>query len=256
MLRAAILLGGERSGGQNVEFDHQDGTDQGKGCGGFWKSIFWKIYDRIHFILCYVQGFLCPDIPRKKDGGASGSKYVGATVLTPVVGAHFEPIAVLDFASLYPSIIRAENFCFSTIVMDPRYASLEGVEYQTVEVPGMGTYSYALNVEKGVIPSLLEDLLDARKASRKLSATAKADGMLWEAALYDAQQLAYKVSANSVYGALGATTSALSCPPLAASVTTVGRGMLEQAGKLALEKVPGSVLIYGDTVRIGVWYIL
>ena len=58
--------------------------------------------------------------------------FTGGKVLEPSVGAYWTPIATLDFASLYPSIIRAHNFCYTTIVLDPKYNNLPGFEYKDV----------------------------------------------------------------------------------------------------------------------------
>ena len=43
-------------------------------------------------------------------------KYDGATVIKPNRGFHKDPIATLDFASLYPSIMMAHNLCYSTLI--------------------------------------------------------------------------------------------------------------------------------------------
>lgn len=67
-------------------------------------------------------------------------------------------------------------------------------------------------------------------------------------AMFDGLQLAYKITANSLYGQLGATTSPICMKELAACTTAVGRSMI----KLASEKVPllfkGVNIIYGDSV--------
>jgi len=197
-----------------------------------------------------AKGYVCPDIERKEHGdGGDVVGFKGATVLDPQVGFHDAPVAVLDFASLYPSIIRAELICFTTVVMNPeKYGAVEGYTYKNVTIPAMGTYTFAeggVSKEDTVIPSLLTSLLQARKEARKKGALALERGDAWQAALYDAQQLAYKVSANSVYGGLGATFSALSYPPLAAAVTTIGRGMLELAGKTVVQWYPSASVVYG-----------
>lgn len=49
-------------------------------------------------------------------GGDRDDKYEGATVLEPIKGFYDVPIATLDFASLYPSIMMAHNICYSTLV--------------------------------------------------------------------------------------------------------------------------------------------
>jgi DNA polymerase delta subunit 1 len=127
-------------------------------------------------------------IPDDKAWAADG-KYEGATVLEPKKGAYFEPIAALDFSSLYPSIIRAHNMSPETLVMDARYDNIPGVEYYEIET-GLGTFRYAQRKEdgscQGVVPALLDDLAKFRKHSKKLMAGAKKAGDEFRENLYDA----------------------------------------------------------------------
>jgi DNA polymerase elongation subunit (family B) len=58
--------------------------------------------------------------------------FTGATVLTAQSGFYDENIAVLDFASLYPTIMISRNLCYSTFVMDDKYKNIEGVKYETM----------------------------------------------------------------------------------------------------------------------------
>ena len=58
-------------------------------------------------------GLLVPTAARKN---GEGEKFEGATVIDPVKGVYKEPIATLDFASLYPSIMMAHNLCYTTLV--------------------------------------------------------------------------------------------------------------------------------------------
>ena len=53
-------------------------------------------------------------IPNRKTE-ASGDKYEGAMVLEPMKGDYLDPIATLDFSSLYPSIMMAHNLCYTTL---------------------------------------------------------------------------------------------------------------------------------------------
>ena len=55
-------------------------------------------------------------MPRTAGAGDNGVAYEGATVLDPIAGYYDSPIATLDFASLYPSIMMAHNLCYSTLV--------------------------------------------------------------------------------------------------------------------------------------------
>lgn len=143
----------------------------------------------------------------------------------------------------YPSIIRANNLCYSTLVLDPRYDAVDGVDYYTVAT-GMGVYRFA-QAPQGVVPALLEDLAQFRKKAKKDMAAAKAAGDSWAEALFNSKQLAYKITMNSVYGFCGATKGMLPCVPIAASVTATGRAMIQQTKELAERLVPGSRVIYG-----------
>jgi DNA polymerase elongation subunit (family B) len=64
---------------------------------------------------------------------AIDDSFTGATVLEAKPGLYKENIAVLDFASLYPTIIISRNLCYSTMVMDPRYLGFEGVKYEKMK---------------------------------------------------------------------------------------------------------------------------
>ncbi|KAJ3044603.1 DNA polymerase delta catalytic subunit [Rhizophlyctis rosea] len=59
------------------------------------------------------KGFLIPLAEEREDG-----KFKGAIVLDPIIGKYDSPVAVLDFASLYPSIQMAYKVCYTTIVLD------------------------------------------------------------------------------------------------------------------------------------------
>ena len=187
------------------------------------------------------HSFLCPD----DEGIGTTGKYEGATVLDAQRGAYFDIVSGLDFASLYPSILRAHTMCYSTIVLDARYADLPGVEYYTIQT-GMGTYKFAQNVTS-VVPELLEELAAFRKASKADMAAAKRAGDAFGVSVHNGKQLAYKISANSVYGFLGATKGFMPIVPIASAVTATGRAMIEHTKALAEALVPGSRVVYGDT---------
>ena len=134
--------------------------------------------------------FMTPVIrfdPKKPQEGG----YEGATVLSAQIGAYYTPITALDFESLYPSIMMAHNLCFSTLIMNPRYDNLPGVEYET-----FGTHKFAQNVPS-LLPVILAELKAFRNQAKKDMKNAKDDTMK---NIYNGKQLAYKVSMNSVYG--------------------------------------------------------
>lgn len=60
------------------------------------------------------KGFILPTMRSGKSSDEKG--FEGAYVLDPEVGYYTEPIATLDFASLYPSIMMAHNLCYTTLV--------------------------------------------------------------------------------------------------------------------------------------------
>merc|ERR1719433_1003810 len=71
------------------------------------------------------HGFIMPTI--KSQG--SDDKYEGATVLEPITGFYDKPIATLDFASLYPSIMMAHNLCYTTLMRQDQVANLPAEQY-------------------------------------------------------------------------------------------------------------------------------
>jgi len=196
------------------------------------------------------EGYIVPTINGWSENKPAEDSFVGATVLPPLSGAYFDPITVCDFASLYPSIIRAHNLCHSTIVFDEeQYGNIEGVEYETIEWEDTikdqvvhQRFKYAKSVP-GILPKLLEKLTLSRKAYKKKMATATDP---FEKEIYNKCQLAVKVSMNSVYGFLAAHK--LPCKPIAATVTAVGRRMIQSTKDFMEKNYNASVAVYGDSV--------
>jgi DNA polymerase elongation subunit (family B) len=159
--------------------------------------------------------------------------YEGAIVFPPVKGVHYEPIPVLDYASLYPRSMILVNISQECHVIEPKYDNLPGYDYQSVTYnnnDGTTTtcrFAKKLDGTKGILPLILIELLDKRSATKKLMEKAAAAGDYFSSAIYDGLQLAYKVTANSLYGQVGAPTSPIYMKELAASTTATGRKMLE-----------------------------
>lgn len=182
-------------------------------------------------------GFMIPTIPFKK--AETVEKFEGATVLEAQTGAYYNPITALDFASLYPSIMVAHNLCYSSIVMDPKYDNIPGIEYEQY-----GDYRFAQGVPS-LLPEILTELKQFRKKAKK--AMAMAEGTPMEA-IYNGKQLAYKMSMNSVYGFTGAVNGGmLPLVAIAASVTMRGRQMIEQTKNYVEQNFEGAHVRYGDT---------
>ena len=230
-------------------------------------------------------------IPTAEEVAAQDS-YEGAIVLTPRPGFYSKsPIGVADFASLYPSTIISENISYNTLVWVKNYAidaagkpttfvyeygspeaeagAVKGEAWTDIEfdvwgvkegdtrkVPekvkrGLRICRYAQS-EKGTLPLIVEGLLAARKAKRK---EAEAEQDPFKKALLDAEQLAYKLTANSLYGQLGSSTFKIRLQHLAASVTAYGRKQILFAkdaietfyGPAANRRDCAAEIIYGDT---------
>lgn len=183
--------------------------------------------------------FIIPTFRRPQNDSADAEDgYQGATVLEAQTGAYYGPITALDFASLYPSIMCAHNLCYSTLVMDPKYDNLEGVEYETY-----GPHKFAQNVPS-LLPVILTDLKAFRKKAKKLMA--QHEGTQMEA-IYNGQQLAYKISMNSIYGFTGASKGMLPLVAIASTVTMRGRQMIETTKNYVEANFPGAKVRYGDT---------
>jgi len=181
-------------------------------------------------------GFMIPTLYSKATGD---EKYQGATVLDAQTGAYYGPITALDFASLYPSIMRAHNLCYSSLVIDPRFGNVPGITYEQY-----GPYRFAQGVPS-LLPAILNELAAFRKKAKKLMAQAEGTPM---EAVYNGQQLAYKISMNSIYGFTGATKGMLPCVAIASTVTMRGRQMIEETKNYVEEHFPGAKVRYGDSV--------
>ncbi|KAL7485072.1 hypothetical protein ACHAW6_012798 [Cyclotella cf. meneghiniana] len=184
----------------------------------------------------------------KKSGVGSDEGYEGATVLDPIKSYYEVPIATLDFASLYPSIMQAYNLCYSTMLSPKEAQAVDPAKYKKSE---NGHIFVKSEVKKGILPIILEELLSARKRAKKDMKNAPND---FEKAVQNGRQLALKVSANSVYGFTGAGVGQLPCLPIASSVTSYGRYLLEKTKSFVEENFTiaqgyeyDAQVVYGDT---------
>ena len=205
--------------------------------------------------------------------------YEGAIVLDPVPGIYTDdPIGVVDYASLYPSSIIEKNISHDTLIEESEY--LQYVDYETIiydnyiyeEEEGKITISKKIcpNNPKvtchflkkqegeplGVIPMVVQHLLDQRKATKK---RLKNETNELKKKVLDGLQLSYKLVANSVYGQMGARTSPIYKNKLAACTTAIGRERIYDAkggvedewfhkSEWALEnECQAPQVIYGDT---------
>jgi len=261
---------------------------------------------------CRRMNVLMPDLDKTK--GNEG--FEGAIVLQPKCGLYLdEPVAVVDYSSLYPSSIISENLSHDSKVWTKEYDLKGRIKrvtgtHEYDNLPGfkfvdkkIDTFRYMKNQrgrdekiktgykicrfvqfpdgELAIIPSILKELLAARKGTRNLIkyktvktvSGDKYDGLLKKTEtehiisnkdgefeilntdvvsvedtyndfmknILDKRQLAYKVTANSTYGQTGAKTSSFYEPDVAASTTKTGQELLIYA-KNVIEGV------YGDKI--------
>ena len=241
---------------------------------------------------CREKNTLMPDIEKSNDN----SGYEGAIVLPPKCGMYMDnPVACVDYSSLYPSSMISQNYSHDSKVWTKEYDlenkcikitgerdkhdrfiydNLPDYEYIDIE---FDTYRYIRknptsaavkvvsgkkicrwaqlsNNQKSIMPSILEELLKARKDTRKLIKTEN-DPFMQN--ILDKRQLGYKVTANSLYGQCGSKTSTFFEKDVAASTTATGRTMIIYARKI-IEEVYGNLLYetkkYG-TVRTRAEYV-
>lgn len=211
---------------------------------------------------CAAAGTLIPVLenPPQNIEGVPEESYEGAIVLDPEPGLYKDsPVGVCDFASLYPSTIISENISHDMLVWvrdytdggdlienvwgSDEYSECEGYAYTDIEFDLLKPdpadrrknpekircgrricrYAEPLDGTKGLLPEIIKKLLAARKAKRK---EAEREENPERKNLLDAEQLAYKITANSLYGQLGSKTFKVRLVYLAASVTAYARKQL------------------------------
>ena len=225
---------------------------------------------------CSEKNTLIPVLDRR----FGNESYDGAIVLPPKCDLYLDnPVACVDYSSLYPSSMISENLSHDSKVWTKEYNlngilvcstgeidgngvfiydNLPGYEYVDVEYdtyvwkhnargkaiktvngkkvcrfaqPKMDDVSGIIG-EKAIMPSILEELLEARSATRKLIPKQTDDFMK---NILDKRQLGYKVTANSLYGQCGAKTSSFYEIDVAASTTATGRKLLLYAKRVVEE---------------------
>ncbi|KAK6731230.1 hypothetical protein RB195_007596 [Necator americanus] len=172
------------------------------------------------------------NIDENEPEGKSKNKaqYSGGLVLEPKKGLYDSLVLLLDFNSLYPSIIQEYNICFTTVAH-----TKDGDE-----LPDIPSSSLA----EGILPCEIRGLVERRRQVKKLMK----DAPETKKKQYDIRQMALKLTANSMYGCLGFQQSRFYAKPLAALITSKGREILMHTKDL-VEKLGYSV-VYGDTDSI------
>ncbi|XP_058109892.1 DNA polymerase alpha catalytic subunit [Magnolia sinica] len=176
------------------------------------------------------------DMPFEDDAdkvkGKKGPSYAGGLVLEPKKGLYDKFVLLLDFNSLYPSIIQEYNICFTTVER-----SRDG------SIPSLPS-----SKTDGVLPKLLKNLVERRRNVKNWLKTAS--GIRLQQ--LDIQQQALKLTANSIYGCLGFSNSRFYAKPLAELITLQGREILQSTVDLVQNNLNLEV-IYGDTDSIMIY---
>jgi DNA polymerase elongation subunit (family B) len=186
-------------------------------------------------------GYLFPVLKKPEEKTPS---YEGAIVFDPEANVEYEALAVKDYASLYPSSIIHKNMSHETIIKSPmgnKYDNLEGITYFNASFKDHDNSIQYRRFAKigdklGVVPTTLRNLIAERNAVKKVMKGCK-DPFKYK--ILDGKQLALKITANSLYGALGADVSPIFQRDIAACTTSTGREMLKLARHFDENIVPG-----------------
>ncbi|ABV87975.1 DNA polymerase II [Shewanella pealeana] len=179
-------------------------------------------FNNLYLPHLHRAGYVAPSKP-----ASDGIESPGGYVMDSVPGL-YQHILVLDFKSLYPSIIR-------TFLIDPKglVEGLTQVEEQTVS----GFLGAQFSREKPILPMLIKNLSEQRELAK-----AHHDAPLSQA---------IKIIMNSLYGVLGSRGCVFHDARLASSITMRGHEIMKQT-RLWIE-AEGYKVIYGDTDSTFVW---
>uniref|UniRef100_A0A8C0R3U3 DNA polymerase zeta catalytic subunit n=1 Tax=Canis lupus dingo TaxID=286419 RepID=A0A8C0R3U3_CANLU len=185
-------------------------------------------------------------------------------IMEPESRFYSNSVLVLDFQSLYPSIVIAYNYCFSTCLGHVenlgKYDEFKfgctslrvppDLLYQIrhdITVSPNGIAFVKPSVRKGVLPRMLEEILKTRLMVKQSMKAYKQDRAL--SRMLDARQLGLKLIANVTFGYTAANFSGrMPCIEVGDSIVHKARETLERAIKLVNDtKKWGARVVYGDT---------
>ena len=252
--------------------------------GGIWsRTLMGNRSERIEYLLLHKfhsAKFVIPDkqfhakpqasSEEKLDGDADdhGEKhgptsnrrkpqYTGGMVLEPQKGLYDSYVLLLDFNSLYPSIIQEFNLCFTTVRRNTSDLSGNDQTYEELST-SMQTTMLSLVCDscqkenhtdspcphRCILPKTLREIVEGRKQVKKLMQSTSNPEQL---SRLNIRQKALKLTANSMYGCLGFQMGRFYAPAIAELVTLEGRNALQNAVSLVTKVDPRLKVIYGDT---------
>jgi DNA polymerase I len=189
-------------------------------------------------------------VPPKPDSDISDERHVeneglkGGAVLVPEKGL-VEDVVILDYKSLYPTIMMAHNLCYTTVLTQGITAvdSVAKTGGEDIITAPSGGRFVSPQVSPGIMPAVLRELLDERTATKNLMKKAGEN----ERRFLDAKQNAMKILLNSFYGYSGYARARLYSLALANAVTSFGRENILRTKKI-IDEIGSAYVIDGEVV--------
>ncbi|KAJ4018030.1 DNA polymerase zeta [Fusarium irregulare] len=217
--------------------------------------------ESIMFRIAKPENFLLVSPSRKQVGGQNALECL-PLVMEPQSAFYNSPLLVLDFQSLYPSVMIAYNYCYSTFL--GRVTNWRGMnkmgftEYKRqqgllallkdyINIAPNGMMYAKTEIRKSLLAKMLTEILETRVMVKSGMKQDKDDKTLQQ--LLNNRQLALKLLANVTYGYTSASFSGrMPCSEIADSIVQTGRETLERAIAYihSVEKW-GAEVVYGDT---------
>lgn len=217
--------------------------------------------ESIMFRIAKPENFVLVSPSRKQVGGQNALECL-PLVMEPQSAFYNSPLLVLDFQSLYPSVMIAYNYCYSTFlgrIVNWRGTNKMGfTEYKRQErllellkdyiniAPNGMMYTKA-EIRKSLLAKMLTEILETRVMMKSGMKQDKDDKTLQQ--LLNNRQLALKLLANVTYGYTSASFSGrMPCSEIADSIVQTGRETLERAiAHIHSVEKWGAEVVYGDT---------
>lgn len=223
--------------------------------------------ESLMFRIAKPENFILVSPSRRQVGGQNALECL-PLVMEPQSDFYSSPMLVLDFQSLYPSIVIAYNYCYSTFlgrVVDWRGTNKMGFSHyhrqerliellkDHINIAPNGMMYAKTEVRKSLLAKMLSEILETRVMVKSGMKIDKDDRTLQQ--LLNNRQLALKLIANVTYGYTSASFSGrMPCSEIADSIVQTGRETLEKAIALihSVQKW-GAEVVYGDTDSLFVY---
>ncbi|MDD4446435.1 MAG: DNA-directed DNA polymerase [Methanothrix sp.] len=185
-----------------------------------------------------------PDADVSDERGVENEGLKGGAVLVPEKGL-VEDVVILDYKSLYPTIMMAHNLCYTTVLTQASEAagSLAETKGDAIITAPSGGRFVSPQVSPGIMPAVLRELLDERTATKNQMKKAGEEERLF----LDAKQNAMKILLNSFYGYSGYARARLYSLALANAVTSFGRENILRTQKI-IDEIGSAYVIGGEVV--------